>query len=135
MNQQEAKEILEKLFSDSTGENYPFTEEFGEAVRIAIQVLEQPQKDCSECTRRKFYQQGYEDGLNADKWIPCSDNLPKEKGLYLVTRKSGEVDCDFFETYANTSHFNAYGEENNLYIYPENEVIAWQPRPKPYKPQ
>ena len=65
MTAQEAKEVLEKLFSDSTNENYPFTSEFGEAVNIAIQALEQPQKDCSECSRRKFYQQGYKDGLNA----------------------------------------------------------------------
>ena len=62
INKQKAKEVLEKLFSDSTGEDYPFTEEFAEAVRIAIQVLEQPQKNCFECSRRKFYQQGYEDG-------------------------------------------------------------------------
>lgn len=62
INKQKAKEVLEKLFSDSTGEDYPFTEEFAEAVRIAIQVLEQSHKDCSECSRRKFYQQGYEDG-------------------------------------------------------------------------
>lgn len=60
--EKKAKEVLEKLFSDSTGDDYPFTEEFAEAVRVAIQVLEQPQKDCSECSRRKFYQQGYEDG-------------------------------------------------------------------------
>lgn len=88
---------------------------------------------CSECSRREFYQQGYEDGykdgLNADKWISCEKELPKEKGLYLVTRESEEVNCDFFETFSNTAHFNEYGDYHEI----NDKVIAWQPRPKPYK--
>ena len=31
-------------------------------------INEQPQ---SVCSRREWYQKGYQDGLNADKWIPC----------------------------------------------------------------
>lgn len=40
MNEQEAMETLERLFSDSTNEDYPFTECFAEALTIAIQALE-----------------------------------------------------------------------------------------------
>lgn len=44
MNEEEvriAKETLEALFSDSTGEDYPYTEKFGQAVNTAIQALEE----------------------------------------------------------------------------------------------
>ena len=44
MNEEEvriAKETLEALFSDSTGEDYPYTEKFGQAVNIGIQALEE----------------------------------------------------------------------------------------------
>lgn len=40
MNEQEAMETLERLFSDSTNEDYPFTECFAEALTIALQALE-----------------------------------------------------------------------------------------------
>ena len=44
MNEEEvriAKETLEALFSDSTGEDYPYTEKFGQAVNTGIQALEE----------------------------------------------------------------------------------------------
>lgn len=44
MNEQEAMETLERLFSDSTNEDYPFTECFAEALTIAIQALEEVQQ-------------------------------------------------------------------------------------------
>lgn len=40
MNEQEATETLERLFSDSTNEDYPFTECFANALAVAIQALE-----------------------------------------------------------------------------------------------
>ena len=44
MNEQEAMETLERLFSDSTNEDYSFTECFAEALTIAIQALEEVQR-------------------------------------------------------------------------------------------
>lgn len=41
MTVQEAKTTLEALFSDSTGEEYPYTDKFGQAVHTAIQALEE----------------------------------------------------------------------------------------------
>lgn len=32
---------------------------------------------CRECSRRKFYMQGYEDGKKNDGWIPVSEKLPE----------------------------------------------------------
>lgn len=39
MTNKEAVEALERLFSDSTDESYPFCEEFGEAVGVAVEAL------------------------------------------------------------------------------------------------
>lgn len=40
MDEREAIEAIELLFSDSTGENYPYSEKFGEAMDMAISALE-----------------------------------------------------------------------------------------------
>lgn len=39
MTNKEAIEVLERLFIDSTNEKYPFCEEFGTAVSVAIEAL------------------------------------------------------------------------------------------------
>lgn len=39
MTNKQAIEALERLFSDSTDENYVYCEEFGEAVSVAIEEL------------------------------------------------------------------------------------------------
>lgn len=55
-----------------------------------------------------------------DDWIPCSDELPKEKGEYLTTTKNEEVYCDYWN-----------GENFDRTEY----IIAWMPKPQPYKPK
>lgn len=68
---------------------------------------------------RGQYDKGYADGLNADRWIPCSERLPKEKGTYLVTVKNFGVTFGRFT-----------GQKDNLHF--DSNVIAWQPLPAPY---
>ena len=51
---------------------------------------------CGDCSRRKFYQQGYKDGLNENKWTSCSDKMPpneKEVEITYVRKhwKTGEL--------------------------------------------
>ena len=58
---------------------------------VAVEFLRQPKTDCSECSRRKFYQKGYQDGLNADKWIPIEERLPKDCEMVLVCLEQGNV--------------------------------------------
>lgn len=53
-----------------------------------------------------------------NKWIPCSERLPEERGFYLTTTKDKAVYCD---------HWN---EDN----FDRTEmVIAWMPLPEPYR--
>ena len=94
-------------------------------------IEEQPQAVCS---RREWYKKGYQDGLNADKWIPCSKRLPeldegnepfKQSKKYLVTTQWSdgqiEVDIDWYNQGGMWSSDSKYCK-----------VIAWQERPLPH---
>lgn len=78
---------------------------------------------------RDQYEKGYEDGLNADKWILCSERLPviedelsdcaEDVGRrFLITDSGGYVYESTFWKCANVFNDNA---------------IAWQPLPSAYK--
>ena len=57
------------------------------------------------------------------KWIPCSERLPKEGGLYLVSVKN-----EHDRRYSKTCWF--HGDDN---WFARQDVIAWMPLPEPYK--
>lgn len=90
---------------------------------------------CRECSRRKFYMQGYEDGKKNDGWIPVEERLPNEeefKEAYCRNKYAAEFVVMIEDAtrpttlyYKNGSWFD---EERNYY-----SVVAWQPLPKPYK--
>ena len=52
------------------------------------------------------------------RWIPVSERLPKDDGLYLVYTEEQPFVCPF--------------EDGEFFI---DEVLAWMPLPKPYEPQ
>ena len=52
------------------------------------------------------------------RWIPCSERWPEERGFYLTTTKDKAVYCDYW----NEDNF----DRTEL-------VIAWMPLPEPYK--
>lgn len=99
------------------------------AIKIVKKLAEEyKDKDCSECSRRKFYQQGYEDAKKeyintstdtSSGWIPCSERLPKSNGWYLVTNVLEVVQ----QQYWGASHWQKLRDE---------AVIAWMPLPQPY---
>lgn len=83
---------------------------------------------------KEQYNKGYEDGLNADKWIPCSERLPNEYGEYLYTDINDEVHEGCFAPYDgvliggwSTCH------ADGVVRLSDDKVIAWKPLPKPYK--
>lgn len=59
-------------------------------------------------------------------WIPVSERLPEEEGLYLVSVKN-----DHDRRYSKTCWF--HGKSNNWFA--RQDVLAWMPLPKPYEPQ
>ena len=88
-----------------------------------------------DCSRRKWYQKGYEDG-KSDGWISVDERLPEEK-VNPITQ-------DFYE-YQVTVNFG-FGEDVRTYKYgnghwwhgpgiADKYVIAWRERPDPYYPK
>lgn len=120
-----------------------------EIIRSHIEI-----NDCGKCSRRKWYQKGYEDGKSAnvksnDGWIPVSERLPEEhdsifkkfKGTHkwvtgMFEKESDKVNVTIeFEdgTRKTTTSYTLDGEwklENRLV---KMKVIAWKPFPDPYK--
>lgn len=65
-----------------------------------------------------------------DGWIPVEERLPESDGFYLATL-DGEI-CGQEEAFAGLAEF-----EHGKWIDDEEGykcVLAWQPLPKPYRP-
>lgn len=75
---------------------------------------------------REQYDKGYQDGLNADKWIPCSERLSEEDVDVLACIKDGYG--NYYQT-VTYHHIVWQTEVGGMY----GEVIAWQPLPELYK--
>lgn len=118
---------------------------------------------CSECSRRKFYQMGYEDGnKDNDGWIPVEQELPpnsKHKGAfcprYQVMTKYGVTEGWYNPDYESWYILCWFMGNDHLkheidfergtfpkVVMCENSVndkhgivIAWRPLPESYCPE
>jgi hypothetical protein len=66
------------------------------------------------------------DSHSNDGWIPCSERLPEENDVLLISTKNKEV----YESIRG----NGYFEIPDGWLA-ECNVLAWQPLPAPYKPK
>lgn len=139
--------VLEKILEeiDKKADYYECDEQGREHVRmvdvIDVEEIIRSHMDevpnCGECSRRKWYQKGYEDGKKDNDWIPVSDKLPeagdgKYYPLLNVQTSYGAVKCGFYRVrddrwYIYEEFYNEFVEAN------KKEVVAWQPLPEPYK--
>ena len=55
------------------------------------------------------------------RWIPCSERLPEEDGLYLVTTSKGQVQVHVFSHNGNSEEYWMRCDK------------AWMPLPEPYR--
>ena len=104
-------------------------------------IYKQPKLDAdiNVGSRREWYQKGYKDGLNADKWIPCSERLPEcENGCETKALMFQIKSSDYIEV----GHYGEGGKYRDRYFrtytdtlegFDASDVIAWQPLPEPYK--
>lgn len=85
---------------------------------------------CGDCSRRKWYQKGYEDGSRYnDGWIPVEERLPEETRTYIVAALSGMKNAITLAIWKNESkRFYITGERENY------KVVAWRHLPEPYWP-
>lgn len=63
-------------------------------------------------------------------WIPCSERLPDLEEYVLVTLECGETMIMALDWDDGKIEWKT--QEESL-IYDDEEVIAWQPLPKPWK--
>lgn len=88
--------------------------------------------NCEGCSRRKWYQKGFEDGKKDNDWIPVEERLPNQNGVYNVTRL---VDDAFISDSAYFDGQDTWHNDNRVnHIRPYlTDIVAWQPLPEPYK--
>ena len=96
---------------------------------------------CGDCSRRKWYQKGYDDGKKNDGWISVGERLPEDGTDVLVVLKS-TYESDYIE-YSIARYLRFENDEahwcDNHYGYLEWEkysdghggsswyrVVAWQ---------
>lgn len=60
--------------------------------------------------------------LEQTSWIPVSERLPEEDGMYLISTCMNCIDtCLFYKD-----------DDEYLWVDYEDSVIAWMPLPEPY---
>ena len=65
--------------------------------------------------------------LEQTAWIPCSERLPEESGLYIVTNVGRWVEP------VGTRYYNIRADGGFWSGHPSDKVLAWMPLPAPYK--
>lgn len=61
------------------------------------------------------------------RWIPCSERLPEESGLYIVTNVGRWVEP------VGTRYYNIRADGGFWSGHPGDKVLAWMPLPEPWK--
>ena len=64
---------------------------------------------------------------SAQQWTPCSERLPEESGLYIVTNVGRWVEP------VGTRYYNIRADGGFWSGHPSDKVLAWMPLPAPYK--
>ena len=142
--------VLEKILEEIEDHAIEF-ESFGMcddyvSVGWAKEIIRSHMDDvpkCGECSRRKWYPIGYEDGKKNDGWIPVEDKLPEEKGWYQCTCSDKEIwnddivrDLYYYpeiKEFVDNIRYEANGLKDIEKYYWTKYVTAWQPLPEPYK--
>lgn len=65
--------------------------------------------------------------IQPERWIPCSERLPEESGLYIVTNVGRWVEP------VGTRYYNIRADGGFWSGHPGDKVLAWMPLPEPYK--
>lgn len=81
------------------------------------------ERQCVDAMDRCVWYNYIKQQPTVDRWIPCSERLPKEEGMYLITSNlfgSLEVQYVF------------YSENVQMFVC-NGTPVAWMPLPSPYK--
>ena len=122
-------ERLEELKEDSINENCPVVPNSEDSemehscascfLNASIKIVNQLAEEYNPPKSR-----GLENG-----WIPCSERLPEVLQWVLIQTKQGDMDV---VKYIGETKCWGYDFYHRIH---QRMVIAWQPLPKPYKPE
>ena len=142
---QELEKILEEI--DKATDEYGMVDYINDEPVIsknqAKDIIRKHMNDgqCGECSRRKWYQKGYEDGeKDNDGWIPVEERLPEEKewrgydeNRYCAYMKRMEVAYMTDTLEYDFGYFDGYKWMDKRYDIIKN-VVAWKIH-EPYRPE
>lgn len=81
---------------------------------------------CGECSRRKWYQMGFEDGKKDNDWIPVEEKLPEKEVIAQNVYNEMMIGYVYY-----SEEMEWYGcESDDVYL---SNVVAWRPLPETYK--
>lgn len=137
---QELEKILEEIKSAAV---YAETKGGYGAMSVSVGMIERiihkhmPGKDtdasakCGDCSRRKWYQKGLEDGSKYNGgWFSVEKILPERIGKW-------QGDCYEVTIILNGRYLvttAAYDHAEKKWLT-KSKVIAWRPLPEPYRPE
>lgn len=79
-----------------------------------------------------FNYQKYKEMLERSRWIPCSEMLPEENVLVLVSvKKKGGL--PEWQTYHYVTDIDVWDTDAGGWYGNKSKVVAWMPLPDPYK--
>lgn len=126
------EKILEEIIDELKEEGIITDNERGNrAVEIIRSHIDEI-PNCEGCSRRKWYQKGFEDGKKDNDWITVEERLPNKNGVYNVTRLVDDAfisDSAYFDG-QDTWHNDNRVNHTRPYL---TDIVAWQPLPEPYK--
>ena len=68
-----------------------------------------------------------------DGWIPVDERLPEESGYYLTTHEDCMAVYHYSKRHKAFNSYDQFSDRDNLVTC--LSVDAWQPLPKPYRPE
>lgn len=90
---------------------------------------------CGECSRRKWYQKGYEDGRKDNGWIPVETKLPEDDRYILLSFENFSLPLvgRYEENEKGGAFYLGDCDEEDTCISNDLYVNAWTYLPERYK--
>lgn len=82
--------------------------------------------NCGKCSRREWYQKGFEDGKKDNDWIPVEEKRVPEKEV-IAQNVYDEMMIGYVYYSEEMKWYECVSDD----VYLTN-VVAWQPLPEPY---
>ena len=98
---------------------------------------------CGDCSRRKWYQKGYDDGKKNDGWIPVEERLPEKNEYFADISSDREFPNGYYKrleiAYMTDTIEYVHGYYDGYkwmdkYLDTIKNIVAWRIH-EPYRPE